>query len=187
MDIIRKVSTVNTTEAQGREILYIVAHYTAGTCSDAGAAEAVADWFDHGPRKASADFIVDDATTLQYNPDPANRYCWSVGGPHFGTQGGTLFGIARNDNSISVEICSTNSTGQMTEANDPAWSYTDAVLDRAAELIRYLMKEYNVDIDHVIRHYDVNGKLCPGIIGWNEETGDVSKWEAFRKRLEEGA
>ena len=46
------------------------------------------------------------------------------------------------------------------------------------------MKEYDVDIDHVIRHYDVNGKPCPGIIGWNAETGDESKWEAFKKRLE---
>lgn len=185
MDIIRKVSTVNTTEAVGREIKYIVVHYTAGLCSGAGAAQKVADWFDHGPRQASADFIVDDETTIQYNPDPANRYCWSVGGPRQETCGGTLYGIAGNANSVSVEICSTNHTGQMTQANDPAWSYTDAVLDRAAKLIQYLMKTYHVDSSHVIRHYDVNGKLCPGIIGWNAETGDESKWEAFRKRLEQ--
>lgn len=187
MNIIRKVSTVNTTEAEGREILYIVAHYTAGLSSGAGAAEEVADWFAHGPREASADFIVDDETTIQYNPDPAKRYCWSVGGPRYDTRGGALYGIAGNANSISVEICSTNSTGQMTEANDPAWGYTDAVLERAASLIRYLMKEYHIDIDHVIRHYDVNGKPCPGIIGWNADTGDESRWEAFKKRLEEEA
>ena len=144
----------------------------------------MADWFAHGPREASADFIVDDETTVQYNPDPANRYCWSVGGKHYGNKGGALYEVARNANSISVEICSTNSTGQMQEHNDSGWSYTDAVLERAAELIRHLMKEYDVDIDHVIRHYDVNGKPCPGIIGWNAETGDESKWEAFRKKLQ---
>lgn len=185
MDLIQKTSTVNTTEAKGREIRYIVVHYTAGVCSKAGAAADVADWFDHGPREASADFIVDDETTVQYNPDPANRYCWSVGGKHYGNKGGALYGIAGNANSISVEICSTNSTGQMMEHNDPSWSYTDAVLDRAVRLIQHLMKEYDVDIHHVIRHYDVNGKPCPGIIGWNAETGDESKWEAFRKRLQE--
>lgn len=185
MEIIKKVSEINTSEAPNREILYIVAHYTAGLDSKKGAAEGWCDWFANGTRKASADFIVDDETIYQYNPDPRNRYCYSVGGPHFGTSGGALFGIAGNPNSISVEICSTNSSGEMQEPNDPSWGYTDAVLDNAAELIRYLMKEYHVDIDHVIRHYDVNGKLCPGIIGWNPETGDESKWEAFKKRLVE--
>lgn len=27
------------------------------------------------------------------------------------------------------------------------------------------MKKYNIDIDHVVRHYDVNGKLCPNCNG----------------------
>lgn len=183
MNIIKKVSTVNTTDAKNRKILYIVIHYTAGTDSSAGAATEVAEWFDHGPRKASADFIVDDENIIQYNPDPANRYCWSVGGAHFGTHGGCLYEVATNANTISVEICSTNSTGKMTEANDENWSYTEAVLERAVELVRYLMKEYDINIDHVIRHYDVNGKLCPGIIGWNAESGDESKWNAFKSSL----
>jgi N-acetylmuramoyl-L-alanine amidase CwlA len=43
-----------------------------------------------------------------------------------------------------------------------------------------LMKKYNVDIDHVIRHFDVNGKHCP-----KPFMTDVKAWEAFKKRLEE--
>ena len=45
------------------------------------------------------------------------------------------------------------------------------------------MQTYGIDADHVIRHYDVSGKLCPGIIGWNEDSKDVSKWKAFKARL----
>ena len=45
------------------------------------------------------------------------------------------------------------------------------------------MELYGIDADHVIRHYDVNGKCCPGIIGWNKDTGDESKWEAFHAAI----
>ena len=29
----------------------------------------------------------------------------------------------------------------------------------------------------------MNGKPCPGIIGWNEDTGSAAKWAAFKARL----
>ena len=45
------------------------------------------------------------------------------------------------------------------------------------------MQKYGIDADHVIRHYDVNGKPCPGIIGWNAETGDESKWRDFHSMI----
>ena len=51
------------------------------------------------------------------------------------------------------------------------------------ELTRYLMAEYGIDADHVVRHYDVSGKLCPGIIGWNKESGSEKAWQAFKARL----
>ena len=49
--------------------------------------------------------------------------------------------------------------------------------------MKYLMQMYNIPAGNVIRHYDVSGKLCPGIIGWNEDSGDVSKWNAFKSQL----
>ena len=45
------------------------------------------------------------------------------------------------------------------------------------------MQTYNIPADRVIRHYDVSGKLCPGIIGWNEDSKDVSQWKAFKAKL----
>lgn len=48
------------------------------------------------------------------------------------------------------------------------------------------MQKYNIDANHVIRHYDVNGKPCPGIYGWNAETGNESKWQNFLSRINDG-
>jgi N-acetylmuramoyl-L-alanine amidase CwlA len=185
INITKKFSTQNTTSLSGRKILYIVEHYTAGVSSKAGSAESAASWFANPVAKSSADFIVDDASIVQLNPDPANRYCWAVGGGNYGTEGGRLYGVATNANCISIEICSTNSTGSMTYANDPRYSFTDAAVKNAAELTKYLMQKYGIDADHVIRHYDVNGKLCPGVIGWNADSGNESKWKAFKKMLED--
>lgn len=176
-------STVNTTRAAGREIRYIVIHYTAGVSSAVGRAAKTAAMFAAGTRSASADFIVDDGTAVQYNPDIENRYCWHCGGSKYNSKGGSLYGIAKNKNSIGIEICSTNTTNSSAAANAADWYYTDAALETARELTVYLMDRYGIDADHVIRHYDVTGKLCPGIIGWNADSGDESKWEAWHASL----
>ena len=184
MNIIARTSAHNTTLAKGRKISYIVLHFTAGVTSRSGAAANIADWFKNPKCAASADFIVDDATAVQYNPDIRNRYCWAVGGKKYaGSLGGSLYGVATNRNSVSIEVCSTSRTKAVVDANDPAWYFTDAVLDRAVELVRYLMKEYGIDADHVIRHYDVSGKWCPGIRGWNKESGNEEAWRNFKARL----
>lgn len=187
INIVKKTSSTNTSSAPGRKIEYIVIHYTAGVTSKPGSAANTASWFMNPDAQASADFIVDDATIVQYNPDIENRYCWHCGGSKGYSKGGSLHGIARNTNSIGIEICSTNSTGRVTNANDSYWSYTDAVLAKAIELVKYLMEKYSINVDHVIRHYDVTGKLCPGIIGWNADTGSEAKWQAFKAKLTSGA
>ena len=71
----------------------------------------------------------------------------------------------------------------MTNANDKNWYYTDLAIEQTILLTKYLMEIYNIDADHVIRHFDVTGKYCPGIIGWNSASGDESKWLAFKARL----
>ena len=155
ISITEKTSTTNTTKATGRSIKYIVIHYTAGTSSAAGAAANTAAYFAKSSTKASADFIVDDSTIVQYNPDIANRYCWHCGGSKLsGSKGGSLYKTVTNKNSIGVEICSTNSTGTVKDANDSIWSFTSKALSKAKTLVKYLMEEYDIDEDHVVRHYD---------------------------------
>lgn len=183
MNIIKKYSTVNTTYLKNRPLKYIVWHYTAGVSSKPGSAASSAGWFANPAAQASADFIVDDATIVQFNGDIENRYCWAVGGGKYNTKGGRLYGIASNKNCISIEICSNNTSGKITYPNDPRYSLTDASLNNALLLTRYLMEKYNIDTDHVIRHYDVSGKECPGVIGWNKESGSESTWKKWHDKI----
>lgn len=185
IEIVKRTSTTNTTACSPRKPQYIAIHYTAGVTSKAGSAANTAAWFAKPEAQASADFIVDDATFVQFNPDPLTRYCWAVGAkaknPY--TKGGSLFGICKNANSISIEICSTNRTGKMTQANDDNYSFTDKAVENGAKLTAYLMETYGIDIDHVVRHYDVTGKLCPGIVGWNADSGSEDAWKDFLARV----
>lgn len=183
MKITQKLSTTNTTAKTNRSIKYIVIHYTAGVTSTKNAALNTASWFSNSSAKASSDFIVDDTNVVQYNPDIRNRYTWHCGGSKYNTKGGSLYGVCTNSNSIGIEIASNNSTGKVTNANDMNWYYTEETLKNAIELVKQLMQEYNIPAENVIRHYDVTGKPCPGIIGWNADTGDESKWNAFKASL----
>ena len=183
MNIIECTNTANTTELKNRKIKYIVIHYTAGITSRPGTAKSNAKYFAKETTKASADFIIDDKNIVQYNPDIKNRYCWHCGGSKYKTKGGSLYKVCTSANSIGIEMCSTNSAKKVTNPNDANWYFTDAVIDNCVELTKKLMKEYDIKLDHVIRHYDINGKLCPGIIGWNEDTNDISKWQDFIVRV----
>ena len=183
MTITNKFSTVHTTAKLGRLIEYIVIHYTAGVTSKAGSAVNTADFFRTTSTQVSADFTVDDTAVVQYNPDIRNRYTWHCGGNKYNTKGGSLYGICKNSNSIGIEICCENSTGKMQDANDKSYSFSDAAIANAEWLVKKLMAEYNIPADHVVRHYDVTGKLCPGIVGWNLDSGSEAKWQAFKQAI----
>ena len=183
MTITNKFSTVHTTAKAARAIEYIVIHYTAGVTSKAGSAVNTADFFRTTSTQVSADFTVDDTAVVQYNPDIRNRYTWHCGGNKYATKGGSLYGICKNSNSIGIEICCENSTGKMQDANDKSYSFSDAAVANAVELVKHLIAEYNIPADHVVRHYDVTGKPCPGIVGWNTESGSEAKWQAFKQAI----
>lgn len=183
LSILKQTSTYNTSTYYNRPLKYIVIHYTAGTTSRQGIAYNTALFFSNPSTYASADFIVDDTTAVQFNPDIENRYCWHCGDAKNYNKGASYYGACQNYNSIGIEVCSSNRTGTMTAANDSNYYFTDAVVNKAIELTKYLMKKYNIPASNVIRHYDVTGKYCPGIRGWNEDSGDASKWKAFKQAI----
>ena len=183
MHVIKQTGTANTTYAPGRTIGYLAIHYTAGVSCAAGSASGCASWFANPAADGSADYICDERDLIQYNPDPLNRYCHAVGGGRYNTKGGRLYGVAKNSNCISLEICSGNKAGKITYPNDPNYYFTTAVIAKAIEATKYLMDLYGIDADHVIRHYDCNAKPCPGVIGWNADSGDESKWEMFHASI----
>lgn len=197
--VIYKPLSVHVTKSANRTPLYLAIHFTAGSNSNPGRAQNVYNTF--VSRSASADFAVDDRDMVQFNPDIKNYYCWAVGdAKNKYSTGGSLYGKATNKNTISIEICSTcipATSTAVSSANHSGWSFTDAALNNAVKLAKIIMKKYNIPIDRVVRHYDISGKLCPGIIGWNNETiynsdgtktskkSTSDKWLAFKKRLTE--
>lgn len=173
------------THTPNRAIKYIAIHYTAGASSAPGRAVGMKSSWEK-TRRASADFGVDDSTMVQFNPDLRNYKCWSVGdkkNPYSG--GGRLYGIAGNGNTISIEICSNLKKGyDASKVNHEGWYFTEESLENAIKLTKILMKKYGIDIDHVVRHYDISGKVCPGLLHWNNAKGnDSSEWLKFKKRL----
>ena len=57
----------------------------------------------------------------------------------------------RNDDTISIEVCHPDETGEFSEE-----TYRTVV-----KLTADLLKDYGLNADDVIRHYDVSGKNCP--------------------------
>lgn len=172
---------------------YLAIHFTASSSSKPGKALSTYNTFMN--RQASADFVVDDRDIVQLNPDIKNYYCWAVGDVKKSSREGAKFhGKAYNQNTISIEICSTCNPATSTtvsKANHDGWSFTDAALNNAVKLAKMIMKKYNIPIENVIRHYDITGKLCPGLLGWNNEaiynknTGKkiVGKWNNSQEWL----
>ena len=70
-------------------------------------------------------------------------------------------------------------------------------LNNAVWLAKLIMKKYNIPIENVVRHYDITGKYCPGLLGWNDESiydkntgkkiegkwNNSNEWLKFKKRL----
>lgn len=183
------------TRAPNRAIKYLAIHYTAGASSAAGRARNNQAVFNKG--KASADFAVDDKEMIQFNPDVKNYYCWAVGDKKKTAGGGAqLYGRATNYNTISIEICSNLRKGTTAKIpNHEGWTFTEAAINNAVRLAKILMRKYNIPIDRVVRHYDVSGKICPGVPGWTtgrlfttkgertSEYSDEKEWLKFKKRL----
>ena len=76
---------------------------------------------------------------------------------------------------ISIEVCHPDSTGQFTEE-----TYASLI-----KLVAWLLDVGDLSEENVIRHYDVTGKECPRYYVRNPEAWDtfVSDVAAYRKQL----
>lgn len=147
-------------------IKYIVIHYT-GNNGDTAANNCT--YFQGANRHASAHYFVDGGAYV-YNSVPVKSVAWSVGGFYSQSGGaGSFYKKCTNANSLSIEMCNC------------VKSVPDDVFDQTVELTKYLMKKYDIPASRVIRHWDVNGKSCPG--RWTGKNN--SGWEKFKKTITE--
>lgn len=157
MKINKKQIAYNRT-ARKQNPIYIAIHDTGNTGKGANA-NAHFNYFNGGNRNSSADFFVDDTQVLQVN-DYTKYYTWHCG------DGKGKYGIT-NSNSIGIEIC-INSDGNYNIA-----------FQNAVELTKHLMKELNIPVERVVRHYDASRKNCPASMSGN----NWELWSKFKEAL----
>ena len=152
-----KLIKYNFSKRTEGKIKYIVIHDTGNKRSGADA-EAHFNFFNGGDRQSSAHYFVDDKQILRVVKDSDKS--WHCG------DGRGLNGIT-NDNSIGIEMC-INSDGDFNK------TYLHTL-----KLVKHLMKEYNIPLENVVRHYDASRKLCPNVFKEN----NWEKWNKFKEDL----
>ena len=134
---------------------YIVIHYTANPGSTA---KQNRDYFNNlgntHTTYASAQFVIGlEGEIEQCVPCDEMAYCSN----------------SLNDNCISIEMCHPGEEG----------NFNDATYNNCVYLVAHLMNYYHMDMDHLIRHYDVTGKNCPKYFVEHPE-----RWDAFKGFVE---
>lgn len=147
------------------DIKYIVIHYT-GNKTDKAVNNA--KYFrDSNLRAAGAHYFVDETSIYQSIDDL--KIAYAVGGSKYNNNGGCMYGKITNKNSISIEMCSTNG------------KIADDTIANVVALCKKLMLKYKIPESNIRRHWDVNGKPCPGWTGWIGS--DQSIWNNVKKLL----
>lgn len=145
-----------------KAVQYIVIHYTAGN-NDTAVGEG--NYFKNvNTRSAGAHFFIDQKGDI-VKSIALDRIAWAVGGSRYGdykkTGGAKLYGVCRNANSVSIELCDNLN-------KDPSLTQIKAV----KKCIKHIRK-YCPNATKVIRHFDVTGKHCPA------RMMNAIKWRRF--------
>lgn len=74
----------------------------------------------------------------------------------------------RNSDTISIEVCHPDDTGE----------FNDKTYNAVVKLSAWLLNELGLDESAVIRHYDITGKLCPLYYVEHEDA-----WEQIKKDI----
>lgn len=127
----------------------LVIHYTG---NDGDTAENNGNYFKNNVVETSAHYFVDDTTVVRSVAD--KNIAWHAGDWDI------------NCRSIGIEIA-----GSTCECKGKT-------LENVILLTQRLMRKYNISKDRVIRHYDANGKICPGF--W---CGSATKDKLWREQF----
>ncbi|MGM9550713.1 MAG: N-acetylmuramoyl-L-alanine amidase [Clostridia bacterium] len=160
------IQNKNCTVKEGRNISYVVMHYT-GNSKDKAVNNA--KYFKNNSLSSSAHYFVDDESIYQ-SVEIKNK-AW-----HAGTNG-TYYSLARNENSVGIEMCCENN-----------YTVSEKTQSNAAFLCAEICKMIGIgknEVDtFVIRHYDVTHKNCPA--QWVSNEGEFIAFKERVKSLLEG-
>lgn len=161
MEINQLLTKTNFRVGNGKQNKYIVVHYTASL----GGAEANCKYFQSNYRGASAHYFVGHAGEV-WQCVLDKDISWHCGAARY------KHPYCRNSNSIGIEMCCRQNISNRT------WYFEEETIKATVELVKELMKKYNIPVSNVIRHYDVTGKVCP-----EPYVRDTAAWNTFKASL----
>lgn len=88
---------------------------------------------------------------------------------------------ARNNNTIGVECATYTASGR--NDDDETWYFTEATQVAAAKLAACVAMEYNIPLDHILRHGDITTKNCPSPLKRDAGKGTNWTWEKFKSEV----
>lgn len=181
IDIQQNLTYVNFTDRNDTtRIKYIVVHYFGAL----GSAKNTCAYFKNTYRGASAHYFVDNTSIWQCVLD--EDISWHCGDSGVGTEKWKC----TNSNSIGIETRPYKLNPNHISAADTDWYFEEETEENLLDLVKMLMKKYNVPAENVIRHYDVTAKWCPrcwmgdDINTYYGITGN-QKWAEFKQKLVE--
>ncbi len=153
----------NYRKGRKKAVAYLVAHYVGAT----GDARNNAKYYATTPGiGASAHYFVGHGPSPEVWASVAETdTAWHCGANKY------KHPDCRNDNAIGVELCCHKDAAG-------TWYFDPETVDAAVALCREIVARYGIDKDHVLRHYDVTGKVCPAPF-----VHDAGAWEDFKNRL----
>lgn len=155
----------NTWNRNGQKIEYIVLHYVGAVSTAKNNAEYLHRDSNLG---WSAHFFTDEISIWQsVDLSLSAGHC----GVDYSNGHAPFWGICRNKNSIGIEMCCKKDA----HGN---WYIEPETVKNTVALVKWLMAEFNIPLDRVVRHYDVCWKTCPE--PWVRYP---EQWQAFKKRL----
>lgn len=163
---------------RGRKIEWIVCHYPVAPGKDAEWCKA---FYEKTNEQKSAHYAVSDCQTVSIVACANAAY-------HCATGDRKTYCGATNLNSIGIDLMDNKLNRKSFNVEDTDWYISEQTLERAANLIAYLMKQYSIDIDHVVRHYDVTHKWCPRPLMGDDknqyyQVSGNKRWEQFKARI----
>lgn len=167
MEVNKLLTPYNYSNGQADRIKYIVIHYVGAL----GGAEANCKYYASRYAGASAHYFVGFNGEIWQSVEDRN-IAWHCGAQSYKHQ------ECRNSNSLGIELCVRNKGSQSDTGRD--WYFEDATIKAAIALTKELMKQYGVPEDHVIRHFDVTGKICPNPYVYNHTK---HTWADFKAAL----
>lgn len=164
------------------KIQFIVCHYLGVPNADNP------DLYESGGTKGyGGHYNIERNGKVYKAANPKTAVVWQCGGGRQGSVGGSFFGICTNYNSIGIEcgVCYTDKSAKEGDGDSTKWYFTEETQESLVWLVSKLMDEYNISFDHVIRHYDVTGKICPNPYVKNNGKNGNWTWTEFKNNLKQ--